>query len=139
MYVYFCIVLFWIVLFIVACVFLVVFFFFSSRIRHTICVLVTGVQTCALPIYLASIGFLNVSGIVLVVGADERKNDNGVFFALVRIDGIDLDRAPERRIEGLLCKSPFDFLLLLLVHTDHADRLLLVRSERVGEFRLRCD
>src|SRR3546814_4802893 len=26
------------------------FFFFSSRIRHTICALVTGVQTCALPI-----------------------------------------------------------------------------------------
>src|SRR3546814_9194450 len=25
-------------------------FFFSSRIRHTICALVTGVQTCALPI-----------------------------------------------------------------------------------------
>src|SRR3546814_4831352 len=30
--------------------FLVVFFFFSSRRRHTICALVTGVQTCALPI-----------------------------------------------------------------------------------------
>src|SRR3546814_1782449 len=28
------------------------FFFFSSRRRHTICALVTGVQTCALPIYL---------------------------------------------------------------------------------------
>src|SRR3546814_20676257 len=27
------------------------FFFFSSRIRHTSCALVTGVQTCALPIY----------------------------------------------------------------------------------------
>src|SRR3546814_16304150 len=26
------------------------FFFFSSRRRHTICALVTGVQTCALPI-----------------------------------------------------------------------------------------
>src|SRR3546814_9744740 len=26
-------------------------FFFSSRRRHTICALVTGVQTCALPIY----------------------------------------------------------------------------------------
>src|SRR3546814_10583608 len=26
-------------------------FFFSSRRRHTICSLVTGVQTCALPIY----------------------------------------------------------------------------------------
>src|SRR3546814_3379701 len=28
----------------------VVFFFFSSRTRHTRCALVTGVQTCALPI-----------------------------------------------------------------------------------------
>src|SRR3546814_9454809 len=26
-------------------------FFFSSRRRHTICALVTGVQTCALPIW----------------------------------------------------------------------------------------
>src|SRR3546814_4332469 len=30
----------------------IVFFFFSSRRRHTICALVTGVQTCALPICL---------------------------------------------------------------------------------------
>src|SRR3546814_2857954 len=30
------------------------FFFFSSRRRHTRCALVTGVQTCALPIYLAA-------------------------------------------------------------------------------------
>src|SRR3546814_13669856 len=29
-----------------------VFFFVSSRRRHTRCALVTGVQTCALPIYL---------------------------------------------------------------------------------------
>src|SRR3546814_10206742 len=29
-----------------------VVFFFSSRRRHTSCALVTGVQTCALPIYL---------------------------------------------------------------------------------------
>src|SRR3546814_2686037 len=33
--------------------FVVVFFFFSSRRRHTRCALVTGVQTCALPIYTA--------------------------------------------------------------------------------------
>src|SRR3546814_17380893 len=31
---------------------MVVYFFFSSRRRHTRCALVTGVQTCALPIYL---------------------------------------------------------------------------------------
>src|SRR3546814_17628853 len=30
-------------------------FFFSSRRRHTICALVTGVQTCALPIYPAAL------------------------------------------------------------------------------------
>src|SRR3546814_2241037 len=29
------------------------YFFFSSRRRHTRCALVTGVQTCALPIYAA--------------------------------------------------------------------------------------
>src|SRR3546814_7627000 len=31
-------------------VYLFLFFFFSSRRRHTRCALVTGVQTCALPI-----------------------------------------------------------------------------------------
>src|SRR3546814_5381188 len=29
---------------------MILFFFFSSRRRHTSCALVTGVQTCALPI-----------------------------------------------------------------------------------------
>src|SRR3546814_1525138 len=31
--------------------YMVIGFFFSSRRRHTRCALVTGVQTCALPIY----------------------------------------------------------------------------------------
>src|SRR3546814_1607937 len=35
--------MFWLIFFFV--------FFFSSRRRHTICALVTGVQTCALPIW----------------------------------------------------------------------------------------
>src|SRR3546814_2939166 len=33
-------------------------FFFSSRRRHTRCALVTGVQTCALPISAISLAFL---------------------------------------------------------------------------------
>src|SRR3546814_16630892 len=33
-----------------SCLFSLFFFFFSSRRRHTRCALVTGVQTCALPI-----------------------------------------------------------------------------------------
>src|SRR3546814_405229 len=32
------------------CLLYIIFFFFSSRRRHTRCALVTGVQTCALPI-----------------------------------------------------------------------------------------
>src|SRR3546814_4454520 len=41
------------------CYHLILSFFFSSRRRHTRCALVTGVQTCALPIYClcASTGF----------------------------------------------------------------------------------
>src|SRR3546814_1351956 len=37
------------------CVIWLSVFFFSSRRRHTRCALVTGVQTCALPIYRAAI------------------------------------------------------------------------------------
>src|SRR3546814_6220117 len=38
------------------------FFFFSSRRRHTSCALVTGVQTCALPIYLHHAGHQYTKG-----------------------------------------------------------------------------
>src|SRR3546814_11197195 len=37
-------------MFVILLFFLLFFFFFSSRRRHTRCALVTGVQTCALPI-----------------------------------------------------------------------------------------
>src|SRR3546814_9098761 len=37
-------------------------FFFSSRRRHTRCALVTGVQTCALPIYLRKRAQLHRAG-----------------------------------------------------------------------------
>src|SRR3546814_12434876 len=37
------------------------FFFFSSRRRHTRCALVTGVQTCALPIYLIFERFIDIN------------------------------------------------------------------------------
>src|SRR3546814_2515647 len=40
------------VMLVIVCPFCVIcLFFFSSRRRHTRCALVTGVQTCALPIY----------------------------------------------------------------------------------------
>src|SRR3546814_2227011 len=40
------------------------FFFFSSRRRHTRCALVTGVQTCALPIYIGA----SYAGVLSMIG-----------------------------------------------------------------------
>src|SRR3546814_2887005 len=48
-------------------VFVFFFFFFSSRRRHTRCALVTGVQTCALPICSAKSNSLTIN---LCVRAD---------------------------------------------------------------------
>ena len=42
--------------------FLLVFFFFSSRRRHTRYISVTGVQTCALPIYMSGQKSFQISG-----------------------------------------------------------------------------
>src|SRR3546814_13952824 len=58
------------------------FFFFSSRRRHTICALVTGVQTCALPISFGGVRRLCASPSVCAelveapffFGVVERKN-----------------------------------------------------------------
>src|SRR3546814_2211599 len=48
-------------------------FFFSSRRRHTICALVTGVQTCALPIYVGEERVVLKDGVdVAPIGRDPR-------------------------------------------------------------------
>src|SRR3546814_3955752 len=47
---------------------LIIMFFFSSRRRHTRCALVTGVQTCALPISSAIGVLLHYVAIVSAVG-----------------------------------------------------------------------
>src|SRR3546814_6906001 len=48
----------------------IVFFFFSSRRRHTRCALVTGVQTCALPIFsfVMCTGFEGIMAIKYMMG-----------------------------------------------------------------------
>src|SRR3546814_2189641 len=57
-------------------------FFFSSRRRHTRCALVTGVQTCALPIS-AMIGLIALIGIeiknsILLVDFTEQLRGQGI-------------------------------------------------------------
>src|SRR3546814_7859405 len=51
-------------------------FFFSSRRRHTRCALVTGVQTCALPISLR-LGFLRGLAYRLCMTEEPQKNAYG--------------------------------------------------------------
>src|SRR3546814_2248635 len=60
------------------------FFFFSSRRRHTRCALVTGVQTCALPIY------RDKHGVSLAFGVDVLGDDDHVILPSIRpVDGED--------------------------------------------------
>src|SRR3546814_19530101 len=56
-------------------VFVLLFFFFSSRRRHTRCALVTGVQTCALPIS-------SPFGLRRFFNGEERNAHSGLDFAV---------------------------------------------------------
>src|SRR3546814_6978058 len=68
------------------------YFFFSSRRRHTRCALVTGVQTCALPI-LAIPGKIDIDDLDVgflpadVILAGKRAADGAV--AALVVDGVD--------------------------------------------------
>src|SRR3546814_1300642 len=84
------------------CYMLLFFFFFSSRSRHTRCALVTGVQTCALPIY-SKIGGLHRSDLVILAGRPAMGKTalatNMAFSAAMRLirdrqDGIDEGQSP---------------------------------------------
>src|SRR3546814_10477253 len=69
-------------------------FFFSSRRRHTRCALVTGVQTCALPISIAQAAVL--------VHSDAALGDNLVAY-VVPASGVVLDTdALARELGGRL-------------------------------------
>src|SRR3546814_1590999 len=92
----------------IICCVCIISFFFSSRRRHTRCALVTGVQTCALPIYVAAHHAER-----LAQGAFDDGETIGDVVALgdaaapwpVHADGMDLvERSEERRV-GKECVS----------------------------------
>src|SRR3546814_4307347 len=64
-------------------------FFFSSRRRHTRCALVTGVQTCALPIYRQGEGHLHhaVAGGVAVGTKDGHRSPSRISVAGLKYSG----------------------------------------------------
>src|SRR3546814_10374530 len=72
------------------------FFFFSSRRRHTRCALVTGVQTCALPIFRSA--FLNGGGRLTIANMEGQALDLAVTGSGTII------RSEERRV-GKECVS----------------------------------
>src|SRR3546814_9234305 len=55
-----------------------VLLFVSSRTRHTRCALVTGVQTCALPIYASDSAIVFEMGVGLLVAAQDRRCDGHI-------------------------------------------------------------
>src|SRR3546814_3830548 len=58
--------------------FFMLLFFFSSRRRHTRCALVTGVQTCALPIWVDPLAERVAVAVTADLGEDhEEQHDEG--------------------------------------------------------------
>src|SRR3546814_2247683 len=92
----------------------VVFFFLSSRRRHTRCALVTGVQTCALPIFAADDdGLLEVAAVGAGRGGSRAGRRHAAVVAVVGVapgDGL-----ADRRGGGLLVGA----LRLLAVDRVH--------------------
>src|SRR3546814_9364928 len=60
---------------------MILIFFFSSRRRHTRCALVTGVQTCALPISHSATACLTVDEFPINPGKSLNRLKNGTILA----------------------------------------------------------
>src|SRR3546814_9330016 len=91
------------------CTGVIVIFFFSSRGRHTSCALVTGVQTCALPICSVLVPlqceYFALEGLSRLMKSIERIGRG--FNPGLALHGIVLtmhDRSEERRV-GKVCVS----------------------------------
>src|SRR3546814_9432760 len=90
--------------------------FFSSRRRHTRCALVTGVQTCALPIYGSGaadkVRFLQHDDAEPLAGGDNRSaqprsagTDDDDVIVMLRLDG-PAHGAPRRLPASPLARAP---------------------------------
>src|SRR3546814_1676524 len=101
----------------------VLFFFFSSRRRHTRCALVTGVQTCALPIY----GSDAVGGVVNFILRDDFEG------AETRLRAGFADGTDEYRVSQALGNSWDSGNVLVSLEYFKRDELLRSEERRVGK------
>src|SRR3546814_3994688 len=93
--------------------------FFSSRRRHTRCALVTGVQTCALPIYLPLFHYLLLCVVYLIVQAKVGYTyEVGVLeaFMLIRL-------ALQPRQRGLMLAMLLAYLVLMFLISSEERRV----------------
>src|SRR3546814_1422632 len=80
-------------------------FFFSSRRRHTRCALVTGVQTCALPISQKNIDVAEAEKLAAKIKSGNRFDLNDFRDQLQQVKKMgDMGRSEERRV-GKECVS----------------------------------
>src|SRR3546814_2013033 len=96
-------------------------FCFSSRRRHTRCALVTGVQTCALPI--------SHPGIVTVF--DVGETSGMPFIAMERVDGPSLD-AFVREQRSLPLRMILKMAMQIADALDYAHRQGIVHQDKIG-------
>src|SRR3546814_2583975 len=82
----------------------ILFFFFSSRRRHTRCALVTGVQTCALPISAAVAG--RIAAAAPTIALPTLYVRGAVSEIVSRADAVAfVDRLPDRSAERRVGKE----------------------------------
>src|SRR3546814_11646994 len=107
---------------------LLMFFFFSSRRRHTRCALVTGVQTCALPIY---IHVINISrlGLMARTKAVVSKGERLIIRLPVCGDVEAMVRWTEDGRIGTECITPVN-------EDEYAQMLTMLPSRRSEERRV---
>src|SRR3546814_5996250 len=112
---------------VVLCLDLVILFFFSSRRRHTSCALVTGVQTCALPISPSAFA---------PAGARPRSRRSATTFSTGRFFGFPLKRhrtAPHPTALFYGCRTPQGWLCSPLRSAEHTAELpSLMRAPYAG-------
>src|SRR3546814_10069367 len=113
--------------------FIAVFFFFSSRRRHTSCALVTGVQTCALPISVREEGEVDIrctGGLICPAQRVERLRHFVSRHAL-DIEGLGIVHIESFFRDGLL-QSPADIFKLTkdqLLNRERWAEISAARSE----------
>src|SRR3546814_3133536 len=134
--------------------FFIFVFFFSSRRRHTRCALVTGVQTCALPISFAQRRLDEPFPYLILDARYEKVREGGVVGSQAVLIAIGIDWDGRRQILAVemanreSATSWKDFLLRLrdrglhgtefVVADDHAGLRAAIREVLTGAAYQRC-